>query len=880
MKKIKIFLASSIDDLRDDRIAMGDYFNQLNEVYIDRGVHFSLIKCEDYDNSVAADGKQSQYDQEIRESELCIFLFFNKVGEYTLHEFNVAREAFEQNGKPRIATYFKDAGENTASAVREFMSYLDTELRHYYNPYSHIDTLKLGVLMLIKLIGLDSTVKIEDGQVTVDGKPLITCDNVPVLKGNEHLQRLTNEKKRLLESVCNARREYIAEPNEDNLMRYEAELDALKSVSGELTTLEGAVLDFISTVSEITSNGKVLTHRQKTALKLYNAGDYLGAMAILEDASRDDELKNAQNLVKTGKNQVRGYIDEEMLWIRSRLAQGVDKAGFEDVICRMQAVAELCIEIGDAPTVYVPFMDILHKYGYYEKMLEFADAAVKHIDPLDKSICEVLVKKAVAYFEMKDYSRAINVYEDALERTNALEYKMLKVMCLDGLSVCHQYLKELEDSRRYMLLSIECALKLDDPMRLATVYNNAAGVYLDLGEPDKAEKYHLMAYDIFLNLGKKEMLAINAVNLNSALTKLNRINESAVWGAKAVDILKALYDAQPMRHASLYCAALNNYGESLRKLSRHGEAYEVLKLAVELQEKDPSDMIYYLAALLNLGRACVDVQRYDEGIGYIERGVQLSQVLYKRSPISFAGSIGGAYTALGIAYWRKGDLKAGEQAIYDSLRYFDELKKSSYVDYIRGALKAFEVLGDMYQKSKLYKLSEKAYLKAIREARGYEALLWLEISCVYAGLGRLYALMGKLGKCKKAFDKAVSGCVKVAENEKDAYGRYTVLVCVQAAEALADFKKHLLALEKLNWASTFLDVCDATSKASVYSVYVETYLELENYPAAEEYIKAALKLDGVNAELIRRIYYLYSVLCNNTDRFDEGEKYFQLFQAE
>ena len=80
MRRIKVFLASSIEDLREDRLEVGDFFRQLNEIYIDSGVHFSLIKCEDYDNSIVSGGKQSQYDEEIRDSELCFFLFYRKAG--------------------------------------------------------------------------------------------------------------------------------------------------------------------------------------------------------------------------------------------------------------------------------------------------------------------------------------------------------------------------------------------------------------------------------------------------------------------------------------------------------------------------------------------------------------------------------------------------------------------------------------------------------------------------------------------------------------------------------------------------------------------------------------------------------------------------------
>jgi len=107
MKKVKIFLASSIEDLKEDRLHVGDFFRQLNEIYFDSGVHFSLIKCEDYDNSIAAGGKQSEYDREIEDSELVFFLFFRKVGDYTRHEFETALESFKSKAKPRIITYFK-----------------------------------------------------------------------------------------------------------------------------------------------------------------------------------------------------------------------------------------------------------------------------------------------------------------------------------------------------------------------------------------------------------------------------------------------------------------------------------------------------------------------------------------------------------------------------------------------------------------------------------------------------------------------------------------------------------------------------------------------------------------------------------------------------
>ena len=219
MKKIKIFLASSITDLSEDRLQVGDFIRQLNDLYLDSGIHFSLVKCEDYDNALVVGGMQSEYDREIRESELVFFLFFKKVGDYTKHEFEIAFEAFKESSRPKIITYFKyvDTIEEVNAEVKAFMALLDGEFKHYYNTYNHIDALKLGILMQIKLMKLDtSEVKIQDGAVLLNGQKVVAVENVPILRGNDTLMELTRKKKELTEALNACRAAYLADPTTEN----------------------------------------------------------------------------------------------------------------------------------------------------------------------------------------------------------------------------------------------------------------------------------------------------------------------------------------------------------------------------------------------------------------------------------------------------------------------------------------------------------------------------------------------------------------------------------------------------------------------------------------------------------------------------------------
>ena len=187
MKRIKIFIASSVEDLRDDRLMVGDFFRQLNEIYIDSGSYFSLIMCQDYDSSSTHSQGQSRYDDEIRDSELCFFLFYRKAEDYTRHEFEIALDSFKDEQKPKIVTYFKTVSKEgeVYPEVLSFMNMLSAELHHYYCKYEHIDTLKLGILMQVKLLKLDrGEITLSDGSIAVKGNPVLSTDNIPVLRGN------------------------------------------------------------------------------------------------------------------------------------------------------------------------------------------------------------------------------------------------------------------------------------------------------------------------------------------------------------------------------------------------------------------------------------------------------------------------------------------------------------------------------------------------------------------------------------------------------------------------------------------------------------------------------------------------------------------------
>jgi len=73
-KTYNIFLASS-NELREDRIAFGDFIRHLDNIYENRGIRIKLFKWEDYDAAYNDCRKQGEYNENVKTSNMFLTLF-------------------------------------------------------------------------------------------------------------------------------------------------------------------------------------------------------------------------------------------------------------------------------------------------------------------------------------------------------------------------------------------------------------------------------------------------------------------------------------------------------------------------------------------------------------------------------------------------------------------------------------------------------------------------------------------------------------------------------------------------------------------------------------------------------------------------------------
>jgi len=105
--EIKVFLASS-SELELERTYIGDFFNDINSLIIEKPVRLRLLKWEVFDPLFKGERKQTEYAQQIKKSDIFFVLFHTKAGKYTIEEIKVAKSAHAEMQKPQeLYCFFK-----------------------------------------------------------------------------------------------------------------------------------------------------------------------------------------------------------------------------------------------------------------------------------------------------------------------------------------------------------------------------------------------------------------------------------------------------------------------------------------------------------------------------------------------------------------------------------------------------------------------------------------------------------------------------------------------------------------------------------------------------------------------------------------------------
>lgn len=362
MKTIKVFLASS-EELKDEREKFGNFIRRLDDIYLKRGIHVQLFVWEDMDPCYNNVRKQDEYNARIRESQIFVALFYTRAGEYTLEEVEIARKENSRRREPKLMICCRtlQPGEVEAKELAEFKRTMEKEFGHFWDNYATTDKLHLDFVMffLNSEEGRTCALKVENGQVVLDGFAVASMDNLPFAAGNEGYQRMKAELEALPAKIEKARRRMEKYPDEEEFRdEHQALLDRYNALKEEFAGHQQALFDTARRISEMQL--EKVSGELRRAIGEFEAGRVEAANAILDGI----ELAAEQHVEQMDRDRALVHQDIEALQLKTKTIMADTTKPIEERIAEAEATFRKADDWAERSALpkekYAP---LLYEYG-------------------------------------------------------------------------------------------------------------------------------------------------------------------------------------------------------------------------------------------------------------------------------------------------------------------------------------------------------------------------------------------------------------------------------------------------------------------------------------------------------------------------------------
>ena len=728
MKNIKIFLVPSSDAVMGDMTEVRDFFRQLNEMYFDSGINFSILNANEM--------TENELKEHVADSDLSFFLFFEDVSDNMRSCFDIFFESFKKTDKPKIVTYFKytESPNDMTEAVREFSQMLGNELRHYYNNYNSIDTLKLGILMQIKVMRLDaSQITIsDDGKICLNGQPVADTSKIPMFEFNERLNELKSRYDELTKEWGRLRTLRMDDPNNEELYfefsRVATERDDTKKALREFEDL------LLKTSEELAAKKGEMSPRQAEAYRLLEMGDVDGACEILPLDELLEDIRRNRRFAKNATAPLETNVEELATRITALNMKGLNN----DTVAEIRRIYE---------EIYDTFCDTrnigwskLHDYASFLR-------------------------------DQNDYTNAIEVAENlrwyySAPGSKVDEYELAELYNLLGL--LHEAQNRSEEAEEYYLAAIEIKERLVkknadayEPY-LAMSYNNAGNLYSNHGQPEKAERYLLAAIEIRERLVEKNAEAYEpylAGSYNNAgifYSDHGQSDKAEKYFLDAIEIQKRLVKKNAEAYEPYLARSYNNAGAFYYKQNQPDKAEKYYLAAIEIRErlveKNADAYEPELATSYNNAGVFYHEQGHpDKAEKYYLDAIEKYERLVEKNAEAYEPYIAGSYNNAGVFYYEQGRLEKSEKYILAAMEIYERLAKKNAEAYKPDLAMSYNNAGEFYANQDYLEKSEKYYLAAIEI---YERLVKENAAAYEPDLADSYFNYYLLKKDKTYLDKA------------------------------------------------------------------------------------------------------------------------------
>lgn len=585
--QVRIVLAADAAAFSQERAELRDFVKSLNEE--GSSVSYELLT-------------QEALEKEEEAGQSFYLLIGQEFGEEENGIFHKVYDRFCRTGAPAMYTYFhRKETDPLTDSVRAFMKELDEEIGHFFNLYEDLDSVKLGILMeLARSADLEEAFAINGGSACLNGKKVLSLENLPFYKGNESLQALLKEQKDLADRFEKAAVALAHDAeNRDLLVEKEEISRRQKEVFEAVDKREKELRELLLEIARRTGSTQPLTSSEKLAIRELEKGAYDSAQQILRKADRSLAGKPAISMLAADKKVLAGYVSENRLLIKTLMAGGVTAERAEEIRSCWEEILRLTKEYGLDPVQAVEYGSFLQETGEDQRALEVTEILEKlyQIHDADAlAISRMLSLKGIILDKLDRPAEA----EKAMFRN----IRMLRELCLK------------EEEKYYPELLMAC-------------HNLAVFDLNHFGKEEQAARYFQEAREGYEKLSKEDPYRWElwlASTLISEGSLLRRGKRSAGYRQAEKQYLRALdicrkYTAQDVMDAGMELAeACKNLAGLYSVTGNRDRSLQSLEEAIDVLEKmaEKSPFLYEDAwretQELYYGTVITEKQKKDKGI--------------------------------------------------------------------------------------------------------------------------------------------------------------------------------------------------------------------------------------------------------------------------
>ena len=573
MQTIKIFLGSSITELHDERMLLGDYLlNSVRPIFKRDGVDIEVVKCEDIRTGYRGKSSQEEINDLLRGCDISVFMFKTKAGPVTVREYNVAQELVGTKNHEIYVYCFGVTEEEKEESLKSFKQQMrDIEL--YWKTCKDINDLEKQLIIGLldferQLLGLTKPSAVEQENETEQNGDA----RYAKYQQNEQAQtQLREEIHKDIEDLLQQTKTVMANEDETIAARIFKVIELYKKAD-----LWASKTDY---------------DKEKYSELLFNYASFLNKYGLYHDAVTIylRQIVLAEELY--GEGHI--YIASSYNNISGVFWKLSDYEKTLEYLFKVKTIYEK--ELGaETPKIASTYNNIGLVYknkGDYNTSLKYHLMALtireKEFGIHNAETAQSYMNISSVYYDKGNYNEALKYYQMTIsifEKCFGMKH-YYTATSYDGIGLVYLNQGDYDKAYEFLLEALNIREKDFGPdgPETAISYNSIGMLYNELGDYDKAMRYLFMALEI-----RERFLSTNHPSIATSYNEIGLVyqnqgnsNMALEYLNKALTIRMKVLGTEHPYTATSY----NNIGTVYRAQGNFDKALKFHQKALEIIEK-------------------------------------------------------------------------------------------------------------------------------------------------------------------------------------------------------------------------------------------------------------------------------------------------------